>query len=41
VSRDRDPARHALAIVSQNATTETVSYLDGTYAIPIACTDLR
>ena len=30
-----------LPIVSQDATTVTVRYLDGTYAIPIASTDLR
>jgi hypothetical protein len=30
-----------LPVVSQDATTVTVRYLDGTYAIPIASTDLR
>ncbi|HEX8898930.1 MAG TPA: hypothetical protein VF751_09550 [Chthoniobacterales bacterium] len=30
-----------LPIVSQDATTVTVRYLDGTYSIPIASTDLR
>jgi hypothetical protein len=30
-----------LPVVSQDATTVTVRYLDGTYAVPIASTDLR
>ena len=30
-----------LPIVSQDGTTVTVRYLDGTYAVPIASTDLR
>ena len=30
-----------LPVVSQDATTVTVRYLDGVYAIPIASTDLR
>jgi hypothetical protein len=30
-----------LPVVSQDATTVTIRYLDGTYAIPIASTDLR
>jgi hypothetical protein len=30
-----------LPVVSQDATTVTVRYLDGTYAIPIASTDMR
>jgi hypothetical protein len=35
------PRGTRLAIVSRDATTVTVSYLDGTYAIPITSTDLR
>jgi hypothetical protein len=35
------PRGTKLPIVSRDATTVTVSYLDGTYAIPISSTDLR
>jgi hypothetical protein len=35
------PRGTRLPIVSQDANTVTVSYLDGTYAIPITSTDLR
>lgn len=35
------PAGTKLPIVSRDATTVTVNYLDGTYAVPISSTDLR
>jgi hypothetical protein len=35
------PAGSKLPIVSRDATTVTVSYLDGSYAVPISSTDLR
>ncbi|HEX8077889.1 MAG TPA: hypothetical protein VF511_08745 [Chthoniobacterales bacterium] len=35
------PRGARLPIISRDATTVTVGYLDGTYAIPIASTDLR
>jgi hypothetical protein len=35
------PRGTKLAVVSHNATTVTVHYLDGTHAIPIASTDFR
>jgi hypothetical protein len=35
------PAGSKLPIVSRAATTVTVSYLDGTYTVPISSTDLR
>ena len=35
------PRGAKLSIISRDATTVTVSYLDGTYAVPISSTDLR